>query len=80
MQYILTEDEFQELQTKAAAVTKDARLILEDLCRRVANSEVIKVDRYGSVGHWGCVRDNAEYCDGCPVQEICTYQQKNWSQ
>ena len=104
MQYILTDDEYQELKNKAKnSVSKD-KLLLQ--CIKAACSINISLD-WGAWKDkpqpWGCpnaqmllskkkqeqllngeldpydVEHYMEYCDECPVQNICP-SANHWSQ
>lgn len=84
MQYILSEEEYRDLveATRKMEVKKDA--IIMDLCRRIANTEPVKVSWRTTPGPnepWGCIhdRENEWYCDECPVRKVCPEKDKNLS-
>lgn len=81
MMYVLTQEEFDALQEKKRKISEDARNVLQDLCTRVANSEPVKEGWYTGKP-WGCIlTEKSEwYCDDCPVQDVCPYPYKEWSQ
>lgn len=84
MQYILTEQEYNELVT-----TKKAKLALEEkelqeLCTKIADTMPIFFWERKEASPWHCVltadaNGNEWYCDECPVQKICPKPYKNWS-
>jgi hypothetical protein len=41
MMYILTQEEFDSLQEKKRKITEDAQKVLQELCTRVADSEIL---------------------------------------
>jgi len=80
MMYILTQEEFDALQEKNRRITEDAQKILQELCTRVAESEILTEG--GTKGNpWGCIltAEHEWYCDRCPVQDVCPYEYKEWS-
>lgn len=80
MQYILTQEEFNELQEKAKKITEDGQKLIADLCRRIANSEPVAISWANTDAPWGCVQDHDDhYCDHCPVQDVCPHPWKYWS-
>lgn len=85
MQYILTKEEYDEL-----ALKKDWRTglnvtqkRLQELCTKIAN-EMPVIWGWGGPDPkpWGCIltEEGEWYCDKCPVQDICPYLHKEWSQ
>lgn len=80
MMYVLTQEEFDALQEKKRKITEDSRKVLQDLCTRVANSELVKEGWYAGKP-WGCVLtvEHEWYCDDCPVQDVCPKEWKQWS-
>lgn len=80
MMYVLTQEEFDALQEKNRKITEDVQKVLQDLCTRVANSELVKEGWYAGKP-WGCVLtvEHEWYCDDCPVQDVCPYDWKEWS-
>lgn len=80
MMYVLTQEEFDALQEKNRRFAEDSRKVLQDLCTRVANSELVKEGWYAGKP-WGCVLtvEHEWYCDDCPVQDVCPKEWKRWS-
>lgn len=80
MMYILTQKEFDELQLKKKQITKDDQKVLQDLCTRVADSEIL-TKGWMKGKPWGCIKTkNYEwYCDDCPVRNVCPEPYKEWS-
>jgi hypothetical protein len=87
MQYILTQDEYNTLLTKQKLEIKLQKEKLQQLCTKIANT--MPVERSwddNDRSPWGCILTiNKEsydewFCDDCPVQSICPYEFKNWSQ
>jgi hypothetical protein len=79
MKYLLTQEEYDALQNKADNIIKDARDTIQDLCTRVANYEVL-TKGWARGEPWGCIlTKTTEYCDECPVQDVCPYEWKEWS-
>jgi len=80
MMYILTQEEFDDLQEKSRRIAEDAHEILQELCTRIADKEVL-TSGWAAGYPWGCIiSKNNEYCDLCPVQDICPCEDKEWSQ
>lgn len=82
MQYILNENEYDELvTTKRNKIAIDNKK-LQTLCSKIADEMPI-VWGWGSQEPrpWGCIltQEQEWYCDQCPVQEICPNQFKSWS-
>jgi hypothetical protein len=77
--YILTKEEYDTLIEKSHKLSKDTEETLQDLCTRVANSEVVKEGWYK--GHaWECYLTKEDwYCDWCPVRSVCPYPYKEVS-
>jgi hypothetical protein len=80
MQYILTEQEYDELVTtkknKLALQEKE----LQELCTKIADTMPMRTE----ASPWGCVltvesNGGEWYCDECPVQTICPKRYKHWS-
>lgn len=88
MQYILSEEEMEEIRQLRASIkflpTVDK---LQKMCTKIADEWPTWT---GWKGHkhepkpWGCIITaelNGEewYCDECPVQTICPYKYQSWS-
>lgn len=82
MQYILTEQEYNDLKTlQRKAIELDSQL-LQTLCTKVANEMPIIWGWGGEDAKpWGCIltKKHEWYCDSCPVETICPNQFKEWS-
>lgn len=93
MQYILTQEEYDDLKKKREALEHIERKELQKLCTKIANEmPVEQTDFHGgsrrSTPNY-CILDgdgkrdhyesNTEYCDDCPVKKICPYPYKEWS-
>lgn len=93
MQYILTEEEFTDLQKKASAnlnSTMPSKKELQKFCTMIANTVPVKSGWYKDK-IWGCIitKENSNpededyepewYCDECPAREVCPYEYKTWS-
>jgi hypothetical protein len=83
MMYILTQEEFEAFQLKKRNADLEATKVLQDLCTRVADSEILTE---GSMRGkpWGCILTHKNkhwcgYCDKCPVRDVCPYDWKEWS-
>lgn len=84
MQYILTQQEYDELRERKQHHIKLERSKLQALCTKIANEMPVKWGWGGSDPKpWGCRLSDEEgdwYCDKCPVTEICPSDEKDWSQ
>lgn len=77
MQYLLTEQEYKALVDAPKIIEKKTDKIIADLCRRVALHEPTE-----DTGRpYGCVQEypSSLDCDDCPLQDVCTYDRKSWS-
>lgn len=86
MQYILSEDEYQELKSvKKKALNTDKRK-LQQICTLAAIHIPIvpSWNPNAAPEPWGCVLasedQDSDCCDECPVTSICPYEYKQWSQ
>jgi hypothetical protein len=89
MQYILTEEEYNQLKNDPKNQKSETDKIIADLCRMVADNKVIKREDVNKLDKsfwreeapWKCIRstDYEWYCDLCPVKKICTWPHKNYS-
>jgi endonuclease III len=80
MKYLLSQEEYDELVNRGAKREKELEATLQELCTRVADSELVKEGWYaGRV--WGCILTKKEewYCDDCPVNDVCPHRYKEWS-
>jgi len=72
MQYILSEEEYQDLLDKAKEQKILAKKKLQDLCTKVANHMPVLYWGRKEPEPWGCMRSIDDwYCDDCPVQDVC---------
>lgn len=84
MQYLLTEEEYRDLQDGIRREQDRLQEILGDLCKRVACNEPLDLKAQpwdnadwiaGLNGKpWGCIyvkEHDSGYCDKCPVQNVC---------
>jgi hypothetical protein len=83
MQYVLTQEEYDALRARQEHEIKLSRAKLQKLCTKIADTMPVKRDWNpdGEPAPWGCVLTEKyeHYCDHCPVQEICPYDDKEWS-
>lgn len=88
MQYILTEIEYQDLQTMAkrgrdGLIGMPSKSKLLEECTRLADTlETWRGwDGKSEPTAWGCIRSTEyeHYCDECPVSRICPHKHKEWS-
>lgn len=76
MQYLLTQEEYQELQAAAVARSDEATQMIQTLCTLAANH--VSVAEIGKP--WGCILTHKSgVCDQCPVEAMCPYRYKKWS-
>jgi hypothetical protein len=92
MQYLLTEAEYKGMQQANKSNVQELQTLIDKLCMRVALSESIpdpwdmhRKEGEPKEGPWGCIRSedpekNPMYCDECPVDGICEYPNKEYSQ
>lgn len=82
MEYILSQEEYDELIKTKENGHSFIRNTLQDLCTKVADYMPIKWGWGGpDPKPWKCIISVEEewYCDQCPVQEVCPYEDKTWS-
>jgi hypothetical protein len=82
MQYILSEEEYEALQSKQTEQLQLNNKKLQALCTKIANEMPVKWGWGGpDPKPWGCkLTDEDEWhCDKCPVSEICPSDDKDWS-
>jgi len=84
MQYILTQEEYDALRKKQQHELTLSKGKLQKLCTKIADTMPVKWgwSKDEEAKPWGCILTNEHewYCDSCPVQEICPYHSKSWSQ
>lgn len=92
MQYILSQEEYDELKAKRSHEIQLSKKKLQDLCTKIADTMPVQWN-WGSKKNdpeyfkpWGCVftvekehRFDEWYCDQCPVQDICPSTYKPYS-
>ena len=74
MQYILSEEEYNNLLTNANIRKKEDRDMINKLCQMVADHKPVKVYWSKEVEPWGCIHTRGKndwYCDECPVKKEC---------
>jgi hypothetical protein len=81
MQYLLTQQEFDELNDKARAVQVRHTEELQSVCTLVANhAPAHRPWAPKDKSPWLCIIGHrGHYCDCCPAKNICPYQFKEWS-
>ena len=82
MQYILTEQEYNELKKKQELEITLNNNKFQELCTKI--SDTMPIDwGWGEDNPkpWGCILSIKQgwYCDKCPVRKICKYPYKKWS-
>lgn len=83
MQYILSQEEYDDLKARKSLDLKMEKKKLQELCTKIATTMPIKFWGGGEARPWGCPKSGdsmMEYCDECPVQDICPNDYKEWSQ
>lgn len=82
MQYILSEEEYNELKHKATENINKAVKWNQELCTKIAD-EMPVIWGWGGNDYkpWGCILSQSSkgYCDECPVQDVCPNERKEWS-
>lgn len=82
MQYILTEQEYQDLRATQHMKIHMNKTELQTLCSHIADTMPVSVSWFndGIPTPWGCIlTGHINYCDKCPVQSICPNENKEWS-
>lgn len=83
MQYILTEQEYQNLNSLRAKVVEAHNKRLQDVCTLAAKHVPVSVSWLdnGEPKPWGCILDKGGhgYCDYCPAKGVCPHPHKEWS-
>jgi hypothetical protein len=82
MQYILSQEEYNALQSKRKEDLRLSQKKLQTLCTKIADTMPVKWG-WGQPDDpkpWGCYlsKDYEWYCDKCPVTDICPAP-KAWS-
>lgn len=85
MQYILSEEEYNDLITKGKKREVVDKELIQKLCTLCADHiPVVPYWNKNNKDHipkpWGCILTKGHgYCDCCPVQDDCPYEGKEWS-
>jgi len=87
MQYLLSEEEYNELKDKSYLLSKETKEKLFKVCQLACNNVPVHVswaDEDNEDEPWMCIISGAgnvcdSYCDECPVQKECPYDNKQWS-
>lgn len=86
MQYILTEEEYNSLQSAANSVAAARVKLTQEFCTLVADTMPVKFWGNREPEVWGCILTVRErtgghdwYCDECPAKKFCPYPSKSWS-
>jgi hypothetical protein len=84
MKYLLSKQEYDELMLRADD-NESIRLSpgkLQKLCTKICNEMPVKFWGKSQAEPWRCIlsKPNRDYCDECPVQEICPSDEKRYSQ
>lgn len=81
MQYLLSEAEYLELESRPGNMKVAIDAVLMDLCTKVSDHMPVKSDGNCLDHPWGCFKSKSveSYCDECPVQEECPESNKQWS-
>lgn len=90
MQYILSQQELDQLHGGYREQLRLKDSVIQNLCISVAEHQPIERDRSpddaipDDKSPWGCIlveggKNHHGYCDKCPAQDACPYQHKNWS-
>lgn len=82
MQYILSQEEYDSLKAEQVKTIRLSTKKLQILCTKICNEMPVKWGWGGpDPKPWMCILNEdqgMEYCDSCPVQEICPGD-KRWS-
>lgn len=89
IQYVLTEQEYQDAVRAKREALEKAKGKLFKFCQEMAESVPVSYQRYdgtmsdpapaGCISTQGGKNENG-YCSDCPVSRICPKEWKNWSQ
>lgn len=82
MQYILSEQEYNELTCRSGDKVRVDKKELQKLCTLAAKHAPAYRDWSKSEEPWGCIRDkdtNPGYCDECPAKSCCPSPSKEFS-
>ena len=77
MKFLLDKDEYDELLNSNYFEVEQLEKKIADLCRLIADYELYKDDfKWEPYTDNKCIRDGGRYCTGCPVKDLCTYNNK----
>lgn len=80
MQYLLSQEEYDELRKSYDKIITSQNTIIQRLCTIIAKNVPHIASWSDDKTPWGCILvDKIRYCDGCPVQKDCPSKQKNYS-
>ena len=83
MQYILSEEEYNDFINNEAKQLKEKDKIIFVLCQKIANNIPFTYWEFKKPRLWKCIistdNDKSSYCDECQVRYICTYPNKKYS-
>ena len=88
MQYILTQEELDQLKADAANAIKKVTADLQTACTLLADNMPVKHPwdpASTDTKPWGCILSQTSptkdewYCDHCPARKLCPNPHKNWS-
>lgn len=84
MQYLLTQEEYNELFSEKKRRTDQYQDNLQQFCTLAAMHRPIYRIENGTTRPWGCIlgpsKQTPVYCDECPSRRICPYKHKEFSQ
>lgn len=85
MNYLLTQQEYDDLRREKQSRTDKQKDELQALCTLAAQHipVVLEWSRGEPPRPWGCILGPREqdpgYCDKCPAADICPHERKEWS-
>ncbi len=85
MQYLLTQEEFNNLKKGVNLELEARQEIIDNLCQIAADHVLVKpstVDFHRMRAPYGCVRSSSndtEYCDNRPVEKLCEHKEKKFT-
>jgi len=87
MQFLLSEEEYNQLKSKRIELQEKDKRKLQTFCTMVANSLPVKFWDRKEAEIWGCVLNkettgqpaSCGYCDQCPSVDMCPYENKDFS-
>lgn len=81
MQYILTQEEYDELKRDRKHNFDLSNKKLQELCTKICNEMPLKYEWINQIFPWKCILTETEnhYCDNCIVQDICPNEWKRFS-